>query len=313
MKLLSKVLAVFLALCCITFTATACNEIIIAESGLVYEVSEDGQFAMVKGYKGAIVDVVVEETFEGVPVQLINGSAFAHCETLKSVVIPQSVSIISEHAFRNCTALTSVEIPDSVIAIARGAFYGCTALEQITLPNQIDMISFSVFYGCTALKSVKIPSSVINVMESAFYGCLSLQTVDLGEGLERIGQNAFFGCVSLKDIAFPSTLTEIDNYAFDDCLSLEKLVLPESLEFLGSRVFDGCNNLVLYSEATEKPVEWRPINYLKNPVYWYSETEPEINEEGNKYLGNFWRYENDEPTIWDKPDTDFVEDEFNKN
>lgn len=304
MKLFGKIIVVMLALCFVLFTATACDDIniIIAESGLVYEVSDDGKFAMVKGYKGAIEDVVVEESYQGVPVQVINGSAFAHCESLKSVVIPESVSVISEHAFRNCTSLASVQMTDSVIAIARGAFYGCTALTQITLPSNLNMISFSVFYGCATLKSIDIPSTVVSIMESAFYGCLSLETVNLNEGLERIGQTAFFGCVSLKDIALPSTISEIDNYAFDNCISLDEMVLPESLEYLGSRVFEGCNDIVLYSEAQSKPHDWRPLNYLNNPVYWYSEEQPEISEDGKEYIGDFWHYVEGEITIWEQPE-----------
>ncbi len=38
--------------------------------------------------------------------------------------------------------------------------------------------------------------------------------------------------------------------------------------------------------------------FNKATRYYYSETEPELNEDGTAYLGNYWKYdENDNPVI----------------
>ena len=36
----------------------------------------------------------------------------------------------------------------------------------------------------------------------------------------------------------------------------------------------------------------------KNNVYFYSEQEPQLNEEQNAYVGNYWRYVEDVATVW---------------
>lgn len=32
--------------------------------------------------------------------------------------------------------------------------------------------------------------------------------------------------------------------------------------------------------------------------YYYSETEPELNDTGTEYKGNYWRYVDGKPTVW---------------
>ena len=46
---------------------------------------------------------------------------------VKSVTIPESVTIIGKYAFVNCDKLTSVTIPNTVDTIGKDAFAGCTA------------------------------------------------------------------------------------------------------------------------------------------------------------------------------------------
>ena len=71
------------------------------------------------------VDIVIPSTYNGLPVTSIDDSAFLYCESLTSVVIPNSVKNIGARAFYNCSGLTSVEIPNSVTSIGVEAFSGC--------------------------------------------------------------------------------------------------------------------------------------------------------------------------------------------
>ena len=63
-------------------------------------------------------------------------SAFEDYESLKSVVIPDSVKEIGDSAFQGCTGLSSIVIPDSVTEIGVGAFSLCTGLKTINVPAQ---------------------------------------------------------------------------------------------------------------------------------------------------------------------------------
>ena len=73
-------------------------------------------------------DIVIPSVRNGLPVTIIGDRAFYDCDSLTSVVIPDSVTIIGDSAFRDCDSLTSVVIPDSVTSIAYYAFHGCDSL-----------------------------------------------------------------------------------------------------------------------------------------------------------------------------------------
>ena len=62
----------------------------------------------------------------------IGDCAFAYCDMLTSISIPESVTSIGDYAFWNCRSLTSITIPDNVTSIGRSAFYNCRGLTSIT-------------------------------------------------------------------------------------------------------------------------------------------------------------------------------------
>ena len=93
--------------------------------GVVYDISSDGTFAEVIEYVGASREVVIAETYQGLPVRSIYKSVF-YKKNLTSVTIPNSVTSIGEWAFNDCTSLTSVVIGDSVTSIGDYSFSNCT-------------------------------------------------------------------------------------------------------------------------------------------------------------------------------------------
>ena len=101
--------------------------------------------AIIREYnKRAEGEVVIPGTLGSHTVVKIGERAFADCDYLTSVKIPNSVTDIAESAFASCSSLTTVTIPDSVISIGRRAFFS------------------------SALSIVMIPESVVSIGESAF-------------------------------------------------------------------------------------------------------------------------------------------------
>ena len=123
------------------------------------ELTEDGSGVKILKYNGSAKNVVIPSEIEGLPVKIIDRSAFRYNETMKSVTIPDSVEEIGGGAFRACTALERVTLGNSVQIIdsiyfddsASGAFQGCTALQSLTIPDSLQKIEFpknwNVFYG----------------------------------------------------------------------------------------------------------------------------------------------------------------------
>ena len=68
--------------------------------------------------------------------KVIEKEAFSECNSLKSVIIPNSVTIIEDWAFLGCCSLRSIDIPDSVTKIGVSAFSGCIYNHRTTKTNQ---------------------------------------------------------------------------------------------------------------------------------------------------------------------------------
>lgn len=97
---------------------------------LVYE--KNGDAYRVIGYRGTALDVVIPETYEGLPITEIGDDAFAGCATLQSVALPSSLTVIGEGAFKECRVLKNVTLPADILAIEANAFQRCNAIESVT-------------------------------------------------------------------------------------------------------------------------------------------------------------------------------------
>ncbi|MBQ4587089.1 MAG: leucine-rich repeat domain-containing protein, partial [Clostridia bacterium] len=77
------------------------------------------------------------------------------CKSLKSVVIPNSVTSIGSSAFADCDSLTSVVIPNSVTSIGFSAFDDCDSLTSVVIPNSVTSIDYYAFSNCDSLTTIK--------------------------------------------------------------------------------------------------------------------------------------------------------------
>ena len=109
---------------------------------------------IITGYRGSKKEVRIPPRIQSYPVTEIGESAFAGCESLTEVTIPNSVTIIWDGAFECCTSLTKVKIPDSVTIIGNRAFADCTSLTKVKIPDSVISIENSAFAHCTSLTSV---------------------------------------------------------------------------------------------------------------------------------------------------------------
>ena len=78
--------------------------------------------------------------------------------SVKSVVIPNSVTSIGNSTFRKCSSLTNITIPNSIITISDLAFYGCSSLQEITCLATPQAISSYVFGNISSTGVLKVPA-----------------------------------------------------------------------------------------------------------------------------------------------------------
>ncbi len=173
----------------------------------------------------------------------IGSNAFQNCTALTSVTIPSSITSIGTYAFSGCSGLTSVNISDGVISIGNNAFEKCIGLTSVIIPSSVTSISVSLFRECINLSRVVIPDGVTSIGKAAFYNCISLTTIDLPISLVTLGESAFSACEGLVKITIPNSVTSIGGYAFSGCSSLVEITLSSKLTQIQERMFLNCKNL----------------------------------------------------------------------
>lgn len=224
--------------------------------------------------------------------------------TLLSDVVLTEATKISYNAFVNCKSIKSVTLSDTVVEIKGGAFKECTSLSTVVLSNELKKIGYYAFANCTSLRQIELPSSLTELKDGAFENCTSLATITLGDQITYIGVNAF------ENTAYSNTSANwidgvlyIDNYLIGVLADQEKVIVKKEVKYVAVSAFESLlpNTKILFNgvESEFNEIVMGDNNVLnKNNVYFYSEQEPQLNEEQNAYVGNYWRYVEDVATVW---------------
>lgn len=93
----------------------------------------------------------VPGTIGGQTVTGIGPGCFSGCDTLTTILLPESVEIIGPMAFSGCSSLRGLQLPGGVTTIGPGAFAGCDDLQAITIPVSVELIAPGVFDDCASL------------------------------------------------------------------------------------------------------------------------------------------------------------------
>lgn len=243
---------------------------------------------------------------EGAAPEAIGESAFAECDSLRTIILPSSIKTIGYEAFFSCDTLQSVNIPEGVTTLYAGTFRDCRNLTSLTLPASLAEITerryegddqtydqYSPFAGCIRLETIdaskaklttlygeifrELPIRSLDLSAATFTvvptsmcsGCDSLRNVTLPNCIEEIGSSAFYGCEKLNSITWPTSLTKIGYSAFEST-AFESITIPEGVTTLYGGTFRNCTQLTtinLPSSLTKITTERYEGDYNSNLLF----------------------------------------------
>ena len=146
-------------------------------------------------------------------VKMISDSAFAGCQSLRTVKFSDEILFMGRRAFSDCTALTSAALPKNLVYAGKLAFAGCQSLLSVKINQTLKIIEEGMLMSCAGLRSIEIPEGVTYIAPCAFAFCSELEKAELSDTVERIGACSFFGC-QLTQITIPSSVNVIGEFAF---------------------------------------------------------------------------------------------------
>lgn len=219
-------------------------------SDFEYAVHPEDNYAAITKYIGTAKDVVIPQAIDDCPVKLISPVSFMGTD-IRSVVMPDSVTVIGDYAFKNCRYLETVKFSNSLQVISDEAFRYCISLREAILPSSLERVGSQVFYQCTALKTVKIPKNLSQWGQICFAINTGLKTIIIEDGTKVVGKSLdFANCYSLEEIVFPASVTKLSCGMFSGCAMLNKVIFlgdaPEIDEVDNVPPFGVTDDLVVY-------------------------------------------------------------------
>ncbi|MDO4548103.1 MAG: leucine-rich repeat protein [Clostridia bacterium] len=140
--------------------------------------------------ESGLVSLTVPASVKRVPTDLLRD-----CAQLVSLEIESGVLEIGTRAVTGCENLKTVVLPESVTLLEPGAFMDAS-IESIEMPGVVT-IGYYGFCGCSNLLSVVVNEGVTIIDDETFADCTSMTRITLPRSLEEIGMDAFAGCDNL--------------------------------------------------------------------------------------------------------------------
>ena len=263
---------------------------IIVSSPFVFETYGSG-YALME-YRGSEDVVVVPSTYKGKAVTAIG----------KTEIIPSGGYnvIYKENGFAHCQSVKKIILPESITSISYGAFYNCYNLEYVNIPNAVEEFDYKVFYGCNSLKKLSLSFDKYNKLQTYFMASsndkltipstlkileitgksvywwnidIALDKLIITKDVSQVGtclptayievaeSNTLYksidGNLYTKDgktlidyakqkeetFTIPNSVTSIGESAFYNCSSLKSVTIGDSVTSIGESAFYNCSSL----------------------------------------------------------------------
>lgn len=198
-RILAMLLAVALACTLLPTAALAADPTPTPDPNIIeYEVTGgkillDKTTKHIVGCSGNPTEVIIPGKIENIEVTGIDKTAFNGKTSLKSIIIPESVTSIEKNAFAQCSGLEyAMVLGNNLSTIPEGTFANCASLNRFI--GNVKTIESNAFSGCPNLTSVIIPGeragTGVSIEPAAFTRCPKLANVYIAG---KYDENSFTG------------------------------------------------------------------------------------------------------------------------
>ena len=248
---------------------------------------------------------------------IVNQSAFYGCSSLESFDFIKNSSIveIKDSAFAYCEKLDNIEIPERIVSYGTNIFGGCK-IKNMTVSTLCyeDMYSsennFSLFYGNLkeTLETLTLKGDISTIYDNYFKGYSNLKTFVMCNSVTKVSKKAFDDCIKLENITFSTAIVgdNINMSAFvdtkwyndldenltaqtKDYLSINNTLvyvkssisgefsIAEGVEYIVEGVFANCQNLTSVSIPAS-------VSYINNFAFMNTKlTSITVDDQNEKY------------------------------
>ena len=230
-------------------------------------------------------------------IKSVTDYAFEDCNSLESIVLPESMPEFSLFDLECCPSLKSIKVTgnNACYSAEDGVLFNKDKTEiyvfprskegNYTIPNSVTEISSHQFSQCTGLTGITIPNTVTEIGYSAFNG--NLKSIKVSEGnkyfcsydgvLFNKDKTEILFCVgNKKEFVIPNGVKSISG-AFNDCSNLTSVTIPNSVTSIYNG-FNNCPNLtsITIPQSVISIYDSSFFNCGKNfTIYGYGGTEAE--------------------------------------
>lgn len=157
--------------------------------------------------------------------QSVPEGSFKRRNDILSVSISEGLEAIEANAFAFCENLKILTLPQSLISIGKEAFFANFSLERLLIPGKVKTIGDYSFQYNRSLESIEISDSVTSIGKRAFSNNWILNEVNLGNSLKSIGEKAFYRSPEISTINIPDSVVHIGEDAFAGT-GIKTVILP---------------------------------------------------------------------------------------
>lgn len=195
----------------------------------------------IHSYTGTQEHLIIPAKIWGMPVTSIADGAFAENETLKTLILPESITRIGTGILAGCKSLHSLETPllgaNKESKQYLGYLFGATRHEDnpSNIPASLACLRISAewntlpayaLFDCNDLICLSLPENVTVIEKYALFNCKSLKQIDELERIVTFGDRALMDCAALQTITLGNRLQTVGFGAFEGCTSIRALTLP---------------------------------------------------------------------------------------